>query len=111
MKPSDLLQTNHGLYKAPKKGRRINTMDWEDELEWSKGQWLKGMNLSGSQAEYIISVIKAINHFQRQDLLKELRGEVEGMMKELDEGINTVVKQGERLALQDVIKLLEKYES
>ena len=82
-------------------------MDWEDELEWSKGQWLKGMNLSGSQAEYIISVMVGINKLTRSQLLKSLVEEVHKLqVKPMEDYLVT----GYSDALDDVIKLLENYE-
>jgi hypothetical protein len=56
----------------------------------------------------IRSAIKAFIRSQRQDLLKELRGEVEGI--KLGGALNSNAVAYNQ-AIQDVIKLLEKYET
>lgn len=95
-------------------------MDWEKKL----GEALKSLHLgmSGSQAEFILAHVHKI----RQDLLKELRGELMKLTvygelnkltvntKEIEEinksfGID-IPTSFQTVKLKDVIKLLEKYE-
>lgn len=39
---------------------------------WKKGQWLKGMGLSGSQAEYILACCGRIEADARREVLTEI---------------------------------------
>jgi hypothetical protein len=118
MKPSDLLQTNHGLYSSK---------DWEKELDErfdveypyifeernelksfirsQRSQLLKSDEETGG----IIAVanLSKIISKARQDLLKELRGEVHKLqVKPMEEYLVT----GYSDALDDVTKIIKKYE-
>ena len=86
-------------------------MNWEKELLWAMNRWSKANKVeSDDNWGSLISWVKKLLRSQRQDLLKELRGEVEGM--KLPTSTRNYITKAEPInkKLQDVIKLLEKYE-
>ena len=96
-------------------------MDWEDEIKILLSDWVKRMIKFGEvnkpnrlagftvyDCPYIYPIITNLLKSQRQDLLKELRGEVEGM--KLPTSTRNYITKAEPInkKLQDVIKLLER---
>ena len=46
----------------------------EKTMEWEKGEWLKGMRLSGSQAEYILSYVKVLLASSQDSFRRKVEG-------------------------------------
>ena len=104
-------------------------MDWEKELLWAMNRWSKANKVeSDDNWGSLISWVKKLLRSQRSQLLKSLVEEVRGMGKNIEDeliefnqmeiqkhcvdvGYQPKFKSSGYLkALDDVIKLLEKYE-
>jgi hypothetical protein len=85
--------------------------EWEKEIRDGIRHWVMlsdiktGVNWSAFESG-LVSDFTHIFTSRRQDLLKELRGEVEGKKKPVDDNFYEE-EYGYNQALQDVIKLLE----
>jgi hypothetical protein len=42
------------------------------KLDWKSGEWLKGMGLSGSQADYILETVGHLLTQQKEDQIKKV---------------------------------------
>lgn len=103
-------------------GKNIKTQETPSVTKpmntWEDGQWLKGMGLSGSQADYILERMGYELQQQRREIVKEIRG----MNKEYmwcDDGFDPDVPYGEhlsecerhyRMAVDDIIKKVGKHD-
>ena len=53
-----------------------------NNTNWKKGQWLKGLNLSGSQADYVLSVISNLLNEQLEEAHLKWNKEMREMVKQ-----------------------------
>ena len=96
--------------------------------KWEDGKWLKGMNLSGSQTEYILGIIRQLLSSQKREIEKEwlailekkenhyklreklvIKAAIEDYRQSLKEEIGKkFVEWATKIPYEELIKLIEK---
>lgn len=70
------------------------------KLDWKSGEWLKGMGLSGSQADYILETVETLLH-------SELNRQMELVIVKLNETMALFDYEHERNAIKTGIDAIQ----